>query len=103
MSLLGRPPVFYEVDMSERSPQNFFASLESLIGELSAVSKTFSENRLWHQTTFTEEEAAEYLRCEVGTIRRYSLRTRQLKFSLIGRNRIYTKVHLDRLLAMLER
>lgn len=45
--------------------------------------------------TFDEEEAAEYLKISVGTLRYYALRVRELAFCRVGRNLVFRKEDLD--------
>lgn len=53
--------------------------------------------------TFSEDEAAQYLHCSVNALKRYSLRTRQIKYCLVGRNRVYRKADLEAFLLSVRR
>ena len=57
----------------------------------------FAESMKVPKTVFTEEEAAEYLRIRLQTLKNYS-KKKKITWSLIGKRKVYSKMELDNFL-----
>ncbi len=74
-----------------------------IAGQLEQLQESIERLSFAQQSTFSEQEAARYLKCSVNALKRYSLRTRQIPYCLVGRGRTYLKADLDAFLRSVRR
>ena len=70
---------------------------------LRTIVTTLGDLQIATQATFDEDEAAAYLKCSRECLDRYTLRTRQIPYCPVGRNRVYLKQDLDAFLNSIRR
>lgn len=61
--------------------------------EILSLIKSFLDNYQKPQEVFSEEEAADYLRVPLRTLKNYS-KKKKITWSLIGKQKIYTRKNL---------